>query len=142
MANRMMFLNLPVSDLERSKAFFGSLGFSFNPAFSDEKGACMVVSDLGYVMLLDQAHYRTFTKRELCDTRRQNEGMVALSCDSRADVDGLATKAIAGGGSQAMPPVDHGFMYVRSFYDPDGHHWEAVWMDPKAAQQGPPPAKS
>lgn len=139
MAHRMMFVNLPVRDLERSKAFFGKLGFSFNPRFTDEKAACMVVSDMGYVMLLDEAFYRTFTKREPCDTTRQNEGLVALSCVSRAEVDGLVGVALEAGGSQAMPPTDHGFMYVRSFYDPDGHHWEVLWMDPEVAQgEGPP----
>ncbi len=132
MAQRMMFVNLPVRDLERAKRFFGKLGFSFNPRFTDEKAACMVVSDVGYVMLLQEAFYRTFTRRELCDTTRQNEGLVALSCASRAEVDGLAAAALEAGGAQAVPPVDHGFMYERSFHDPDGHHWVALWMDPGA----------
>ncbi|BDG05149.1 VOC family protein [Anaeromyxobacter oryzae] len=134
MASRMMFVNLPVSDLDRSKAFFGKLGFSFNPRFTDEKAACMVVSDVGYVMLIHERFYRTFTKRELCDTTRQNEGLVALSCESRGEVDGLVRTALEAGGQQAMEPIDHGFMYERSFYDPDGHHWAVLWMDPKAAQ--------
>ncbi|HEU4383944.1 MAG TPA: VOC family protein [Anaeromyxobacteraceae bacterium] len=141
MANRMMFVNLPVRDLERAKSFFGKLGFSFNPRFTDDKAACMVVSDLGYVMLLQEAFYRTFTKRPLCDTTRQNEGLVALSCQSRGEVDALVRAALEAGGSQAMEPMDHGFMYERSFYDPDGHHWEVVWMDPKVAQgQEPVPS--
>jgi predicted lactoylglutathione lyase len=92
----------------------------------------MVVSELGFVMLLRDEFFRTFTRREPCDTTRQNEALLALSCDSRAEVDALVGRAEEAGGSQAMPPVDHGFMYVRSFYDPDGHHWEALWMDPKA----------
>jgi predicted lactoylglutathione lyase len=126
----MMFVNLPVRDLDRAKAFFGKLGFTFNPRFTDDKAACMVVSDVGYVMLLHEPFYRTFTRRQLCDTTRENEGLVALSCESRAEVDGLVRTAVETGGSQAMPPMDHGFMYERSFYDPDGHHWAVLWMDP------------
>jgi predicted lactoylglutathione lyase len=141
MADRMMFVSLPVRDLDRSKAFFGKLGFSFDPKFTDDKAACMVVSDDGYVMLIHEEFYRTFTKRELCDTTRQNEGLVGLSCESRAEVDRLVHTAVEAGGSQAMPPVDGGFMYERSFYDPDGHHWAAIWMDPKVAQ-GEGPARS
>jgi uncharacterized protein len=134
MPDRMMFVNLPVRDLGRAKAFFGKLGFSFNARFTDEKAACMVVSEMGFVMLIHDTFYRTFTKRELCDTTKQNEGLVALSCQSRAEVDGLVRAAVEAGGSRAMPPVDHGFMYERSFYDPDGHHWAVLWMDPKVAQ--------
>ena len=140
MAQRMMFLNLPVRDLGRAMTFFGKLGFTFNPQFTDEKAACMVVSDLGFVMLLQEAFYRTFTRREPCDTTRQNEGLVALSCQSRDEVDQLLRQALEAGGSQAMPPVDHGFMYERSFYDPDGHHWEAIWMDPRVATGESPPS--
>ncbi len=134
MAQRMMFVNLPVGDLGRAKAFFEKLGFSFNPRFTDDRAACMIVSDVAHVMLIDEAFYRTFTRRELCDTTRQNEGLVALSCRSRAEVDALVRTAVEAGGSRAMEPIDHGFMYERSFYDPDGHHWAVLWMDPKAAQ--------
>jgi predicted lactoylglutathione lyase len=130
----MMFVNLPVRDLDRAKAFFGKLGFTFDPRFTDDKAACMVVSELGYVMLLQETFFRTFTKREPCDTTRQNEALVALSCQSRAEVDALVRTALESGGSRAMEPMDHGFMYERSFYDPDGHHWEVLWMDPKVAQ--------
>src|SRR5512144_698185 len=114
----MMFVNLPVSDLDRAKAFFGKLGFAFDPRFTDDKAACMVVSDVGYVMLLQEAFYRTFTRRELCDTTRQNEGLVALSCQSRGEVDALVRAAVEAGGSQAMEPNDHGFMYERDYYEP------------------------
>ncbi len=141
MARRMMFVNLPVRDLDRAKGFFGKLGFSFNPRFTDEKAACMVVSDLGSVMLLDERFFRTFTRREPCDTRRHSEALLALSCESRACVDALAGAALAAGGSEAMPPQDHGFMYGRSFYDPDGHQWEVLWMDPLAAARPPRPAR-
>jgi uncharacterized protein len=136
---RKLFVNLAVKDLERSKAFFTRLGFEFNPRFTDDRGACMVVSAEAYVMLLSETFFRTFTRKEPCDTRRSTEGLFALSCESRADVDRTVKAAIDAGGSHAMDPQDHGFMYGRSFYDPDGHHWEVLWMDPKAAH-GPTPA--
>ncbi len=133
MADRMMFVNLPVRDLPRAKAFYGELGFTFHPRFTDEKAACMVVSGLGYVMLLQEQFFRTFTRRELCDTTRQSEALVALSCESRAEVDALARAALAAGGQPAGEPTDQGFMFVRAFHDPDGHHWELFWMDPRVA---------
>lgn len=132
---RTMFVNLPVRDLKRSMAFFAALGFDFNPQFTDEKAACMVVSDDAFVMLLSEPFFRTFTKREPCDTSRHTEGLFALSCESRAEVDDLVKKAVAAGGTHAMEAQDHGFMYGWSFYDLDGHHWEVLWMDPKAVQQ-------
>jgi predicted lactoylglutathione lyase len=88
-------------------------------------------------MLLAEPFFKTFTARELCDTTRQTEALIAFSCESRAEVNDLFQKAIDGGGREAMPAQDHGFMYTRSFYDPDGHHWEVFWMDPKAAEVGP-----
>ncbi len=133
MADRMMFVNLPVRDLRRAQSFFAALGFTFDPRFTDERAACMVVSDLGSVMLLQEAFFRTFTPRELCDTARQGEALVALSCESRAEVDRLADVAVAAGGAEVHPPTDHGFMYGRAFFDLDGHHWELLWMDPRAA---------
>lgn len=129
---RKIFVNLAVRDLERSKAFFSKLGFTFDPKFTDEKAACMVVSDEAYVMLLTEPMFRTFTRREICDTARHTEGLFALTCESRTEVDALVKTAIAAGGAHAMDPQDHGFMYAWSFYDPDGHHWEVLWMDPKA----------
>jgi predicted lactoylglutathione lyase len=132
--SRMIFVNLAVRDLERSKAFFGKLGFEFNPKFTDDKAACMVVSEQASVMLLTEPFFRGFTKREPCDTSTHTEGLFALSCESRAEVDELVKTALAAGGTPAMDPMDHGFMYGWSFYDPDGHHWEVMWMDPKAMQ--------
>jgi uncharacterized protein len=132
---RKLFVNLPVRDLNASKKFFTQLGFEFNPQFTDEKAACMVVSEEAYVMLLTEPFFRTFTKRQLCDTARQTEGLFALSCQSRAEVDELVNKAIAAGGKHAGEPQDHGFMYGWSFYDLDGHHWEVLWMDPKAIRR-------
>lgn len=131
---RKIFVNLPVRDLQKSMTFFSRLGFQFNQQFTDDKAACMVVSQEAYVMLLMEPFFKTFTKQEVCDTSRQTEALLALSCDSRAEVDHMVKNAIAGGGRQAMSSTDHGFMYSSSFYDPDNHHWEVLWMDPNAVQ--------
>jgi len=132
--SRQLFVNLAVRDLKRSMEFFSKLGFEFNPKFTDDKAACVIISAEAYVMLLAEPFFKTFTKRELCDTTKQTEGLFALSCESRAEVDEMVRRAIAAGGKHAAEPQDHGFMYGRSFYDPDGHHWEVLWTDPKAAQ--------
>jgi predicted lactoylglutathione lyase len=131
---RLMFVNLAVRDLQKSMDFFSALGFGFNPQFTDENAACMIVSDAAFVMLLTQPFFRTFTRREPCNTRVHTEGLFAISCGSRQEVDEMVTKAIGAGGTQAMDPQDHGFMYTRSFYDLDEHHWEVFWMDPKTVQ--------
>ena len=131
--SRKIFVNLAVHDLKKSMSFFSALGFEFNPKFTDEKAACMIISDEAFVMLITEPFFKTFTKRELCDTAKNTEGLFALSCDSRSEVDELVKKALAAGGQHAMDPQDHGFMYGWSFYDLDGHHWEVLWMDPKAA---------
>ena len=132
--SRKIFVNLPVTDLKRSMEFFAKLGFEFNPKFTDANAACMIISEEAFVMLLAEPFFKTFTKREVCDTSRQTEGLFALSCDSRAEVDEMVDKAIAAGGKHAVDKQDHGFMYGWSFYDLDGHHWEVMWMDPQAAQ--------
>ena len=131
---RKLFVNLPVRDLARSVDFFTSLGFTFNPQFTDDKVACMVVSGEAFFMLLTDPFFRTFTKRQPADTAKSTEAMFALSCDSKAEVDEMVRKAIDAGGKHAMDPIDHGFMYGWSFYDLDGHHWEVLWMDPNAIQ--------
>ena len=131
-ANRKIFVNLPVRDLKRSMAFFGKLGFEFNPQFTDESAACMIVSEEAFVMLLTEPRFKDFTKNELCDTRTHTEGLFAFSCESRAEVDRMVSTAIEGGGKHAMPVMDMGFMYGWSFYDLDGHHWELVYMDMSA----------
>src|SRR5688572_15245959 len=133
--SRKIFVNLAVRDLEKSKDFFEALGFTFNPRFTDENGACMVLSSEGFVMLLAEPFFKGFTKNELCNTSKQTETLVALSCDSKGEVDELVRKAVAAGGRHAMDKQDHGFMYGWSFYDPDGHHWEVFWMDPKTVEQ-------
>lgn len=126
---RRLFVNLPVNDLDRTMAFFSGLGFTFDSRFTDEKAAAMIVNDLTSVMLLQADYFATFTTKPLSDTARTAGSLVAISCASREEVDELADRALADGGSPAMDPQDHGFMYVRSFHDPDGHHWEVVWMD-------------
>jgi predicted lactoylglutathione lyase/predicted 3-demethylubiquinone-9 3-methyltransferase (glyoxalase superfamily) len=130
--SRKIFVNLPVGDLKRSVDFFTKLGFTFDPRFTDDKATCMIVSEEAFVMLLVEPFFKGFTKRELCDTSKQTEALLALSCGSRAEVDEMVKKAIAAGGTHAMPPQDHGFMYGWSFYDLDGHHWEVLWMDESA----------
>ena len=127
--SRKIFINLPVRDLAASKEFFQKLGFSYNAQFTDDKAACMIISEEAYVMLLVEPFFKTFTKNEICETTR-TEALLALSCESRAEVDHIVKAAISAGGTAAMPPMDHGFMYGHSFYDLDGHHWEVLWMDP------------
>lgn len=129
-SSRKIFVNLAVKDMSRSKAFFTQLGFEFNPQFTNDQGACMVVSEDAYVMLLVEPFFQTFTRKAICDATQHTEAINGLSCASRAEVDSLYERAIAAGGSACQPPQDHGFMYGRSFYDPDGHHWEVIWMDP------------
>jgi predicted lactoylglutathione lyase len=131
---RKIFVNLAVRDLKKSMGFFSALGFTFNPKFTDDNAACMVISDEAYAMLLAEPFFRTFTNRDLCDTTRQSEALIALSCGSRGEVDEMVKRAIDAGGTHAMNPADHGFMYGWSFYDPDGHHWEVFWMDPQTVQ--------
>src|SRR5262245_56354891 len=129
--SRQIFVNLAVRELAPSMEFFGKLGFQFDPKYTDDKAACMIISEQAYVMLLAEPFFRTFTKKEICDTSSHTEGLFALSCSSRAEVDELVNQAKAAGGKHAMDPQDHGFMYASSFYDLDGHHWEVLWMDPK-----------
>lgn len=130
-----IFVNLPVKDLDASKAFFGKLGYSFNPQFTDQNAACMVISEDIYAMLLTHQHFGGFTSKAIADATKSTEVMVALTVDSRAKVDEMAETALANGASVAKEPADHGFMYIRSVHDLDGHIWEFFWMDPAALQQ-------
>jgi len=136
---KMLFLNLPVKNLDASKKFYGALGATQNPNFSDDKAACMVFSDTIYVMLLTHARYADFTKRPIGDAKKDSYALICLSADSKDDVNAIVTRG-AGAGGQADPnPVqDYGFMFNRTVEDPDGNVWEIMWMDPKAAQDGPP----
>ena len=135
--SRQIFVNLPIKNMERSKAFFAALGFSFNPQFTNEQGACMVVSDSIYVMLLVEPFFQTFTKKQIADAAKTTEVLICLSCDSRAEVDEMVRKAVAAGGSTPNAPQDHGFMYGHGFQDLDGHIWELAYMDPNAAPPHP-----
>ena len=131
--SRKIFVNLPIKDMERSQAFFRSLGFDFNPQFTNEQGACMVVSEDIFVMLLVEPFFQTFIKKPIADARKSTEVLVCLSCESREEVDALVKKALAAGGTAPNAPQDHGFMYAHGFEDLEGHVWELVWMDPNAA---------
>jgi len=129
---KSIFVNLPVADLPRSKAFYEALGFTNNPQFSDDTAACMVWSETICVMLLTHAKWRTFTSRPL-PASGSSEVMLAVTCDSRAAVDLMNDTAAASGGTADInPKQDLGFMYNRNLADPDGHVWEAMWMDPAA----------
>ncbi|MEV6182381.1 VOC family protein [Streptomyces sp. NPDC052016] len=131
---QMIFVNLPVNDLEASKKFFTELGYSINPQFSDDNAASVVISDTIVAMLLTKPFYSTFTKKEIADSTRTSEVLIALSAESRAKVDELVDRALALGGTPSGETQDHGFMYGRSFDDLDGHTWEVVWMDPSAIE--------
>lgn len=132
--SRMIFVNLPVKNLGTSKRFYQALGYSINPQFSDQNAACVVISEHIFVMILTEDYFRTFTAKSIADTSTSAAAILALSADSRAAVDQLADKALAAGGKVSNPPQDQGFMYSRSFQDPDGHLWEVLWMDPDYAQ--------
>jgi uncharacterized protein len=134
---RMLFVNMPVADLERSKAFFASLGFTFNPAFTGETAACMQVGEQASVMLLTREMFGQFSHRPMADPATHALALFCFSVSDRDQVDSVAEAALAAGATEADGPEDHGYMYSRSFFDLDGHGWQVMWMDPVAAQQGP-----
>ena len=138
MATNSIFVNLPVADLEVSKAFYEALGYSVNPLFTDENAACIVFSEHVYVMLLVKPFFSTFTDKALIEPATQVQVLNALALDSREEVDAWADNALGAGGSEPRPAQDMGFMYSRDIADPDGHVWEPMWMDPAAAAGGPP----
>ena len=123
-----IFVNLPVKNLERSIEFFSKLGYKFNPQFTDDTAACIVISETIFVLLLTHSKFRDFTPKSICDTTKSAEVLLCLSCDSRSQVDDLVAKAVAAGGSIYANPKDYGFMYQHSFADPDGHQWELIHM--------------
>ena len=127
--SRKIFVNLPIKNMERSQAFFKALGFSFNPQFTNEQGACMVIADDIFAMLLVEPFFQTFTKKPIADATKTTEVLVCLSCESRAEVDEMVRKAVAAGGTAPNAPQDHGFMYGHGFQDLDGHIWELAYMD-------------
>lgn len=126
---KQIFVNLPVKDLKRSVDFFTALGFSFNPQFTDENATCMIIGDNIYAMLLVEKYFKTFIKKDVSDASKTTEVLTALSVESRDKVDEIVNKALASGGSPNLDTQDHGWMYSRSFQDPDGHIWEILFMD-------------
>lgn len=133
-----IFVNLPVKDLDKSKEFFTKIGFSINPQFTDDKAACVVISETIYAMILKEEFFKTFTpKKEIVDATKSTEVLIAISVDSKEQVNELLDKAFAAGAKEARPAEDHGFMYARSFEDMDGHIWEVFWMDMNAAPPKP-----
>lgn len=125
-----IFMNLPVKNLDRSMDFFAALGFDFNPQFTNEHGACMVIGQNTYAMLLTEPMFKGFTPKEIADATKTTEVMTALMVENRDTVDAMMEKALSAGGTEVRDPHDHGFMYGRAFNDPDGHIWEIGWMDP------------
>ncbi|MEU0040310.1 MULTISPECIES: VOC family protein [unclassified Streptomyces] len=134
MYQQMIFVNLAVNDVDASKKFFTELGYTINPQFSTDDCACVVISDTIVAMLLSKQRYADFTKKEIADPSRTSEVLLCLSAESREKVDELCDKALSAGGSGTREAQDHGYMYGRSFDDPDGHTWEVMWMDPAAVQ--------
>ncbi|MER6122977.1 VOC family protein [Streptomyces sp. NPDC001795] len=134
MYQQMIFVNLPVADVDASKKFFTELGYSINPQFSTDECACVVISDTIIAMMLSKQRYADFTKKEIADATKTSEVAICLSAESREKVDELVEKAVAAGGTANPDVQDQGFMYGRSFDDLDGHSWEIVWMDPAAVQ--------
>lgn len=132
---KQVFINLPIKKLQRSKAFFSELGFRFNEQFENETTTCMVVNDSTFVMLLKEERFQAFTKREIADTSKVAEAIVALSLESREEVDAIVNRALAAGATPYNEPQDHGFMYGWSFTDLDGHLWEFLYMDEAAFEQ-------
>lgn len=125
-----IFVNLPVKDLDRSVAFFESLGYTFDARFTDETATCMIVSENIYVMLLTEPKFRSFTPKPICDAHRSTEVLIALSCESRERVHEMVRKAVAAGGTTYSEPKDYGFMLQHGYQDLDGHIWELVYLDP------------
>lgn len=129
-----IFINLPVQDLVRSMKFFRALGYTFNMQFTNEDGACLVLGDDIFVMLVAKPFFKTFITNDIADSKQVAEVILSLSVNSREEVETLVDKALTVGGSPSKEPSDMGFMYNRSFLDPDGHHWEVFYMDPNHVQ--------
>ena len=134
---RTLYVNIPVADLGRSKAFFAKLGFGFDPTFTDESAACMLVGEHAFFMLLSREKFAEFSKLPIADPTTHALALYCFSVSSRDEVDSVSAAALAAGGTEADDAEDHGFMYSRSFFDLDGHGWQVMWMDPAAAEQGP-----
>lgn len=126
---KQIFVNLPVKDLSKSKEFFGKLGFEFNPQFTDENAACMIISENIFAMLLTENFFKNFTKKDIADATKTTEVLLAIDAESKEEVDEMVRKAIDAGGSSYSDPQDHGWMYQSAFADLDGHQWEIVYSD-------------
>ena len=126
--HQQIFVNLPIENMARSQAFFRALGYEFNAEFTNDQGACLVVGDNLFVMLLVKDFYQSFTAKAIADARATSEVLVCLSCESREEVDTLVAKAVAAGATTLRPAQDLGFMYSHGFDDLDGHTWEFVHM--------------
>jgi hypothetical protein len=124
-----IFVNLPVKDLDKSKEFFTKLGFTFNPKFTGENAACLIIGENIYAMLLVEPFFKTFTKKDICDAKKSTEVLLAIDAPSREKVDEMVKKAVEAGGSTYAEPMDYGWMYGHSFADLDGHQWEVLYMD-------------
>ncbi len=136
--SRLIFVNLPVRDLERSVAFYEALGHAKNPQFSDDTAACIVVSETIHVMLLTHEKFMQFSPRPIADAKAGAQVLLCLSAESREAVDAEVGKAVGVGGiADPTPTQDYGFMYGRSYEDPDGHIWEVMWMDLAAMPKAP-----
>ncbi len=131
--SKQIFVNLPVADLAAARAFYEAIGAANNPQFTDETAACMVFSETIHVMLLTHDKFAQFTPKKIADAHATSEVLICISADSREAVDDMTEKALAAGGREPREPQDYGFMYGRSFEDPDGHIWEPMWMDMEAA---------
>jgi uncharacterized protein len=129
---KKIFVNIPVTDLPKSIAFYSALGFTQNLQFSDDTAACMVISEENYVMLLTHAKFKGFSKSSIPDAHKMAGFMVALECANRAEVDAMVKAGLHAGGSEPTPANDLGFMYQRTIADPDGHRWEPFYMDMSA----------
>ncbi len=126
---KQIFVNLPVKDLKKSMEFFTKLGFTFNPQFTDDKAACLVIGENIYAMLLTEPFFKTFTKKEISDAKKTTEVLIAIDANSREEVDQMVKNAVEAGGSIYREPQDHGWMYGHSFADLDDHQWEVLYMD-------------
>ena len=130
--HKQIFINLAVADLPKARTFFNELGFSFNPTFSNDQGACLILGENLYAMLLVKPFFQTFTSKTIIDPKQQVEALTCLSCESRAEVDEIVAKAVLAGGTTPRPVQDRGFMYGHGFDDLDGHALEFVYMEPNA----------
>ncbi|MET0634862.1 MAG: VOC family protein [Chitinophagaceae bacterium] len=140
--SKQIYVNLPVKDLKKSRRFFESMGYEFNPKFTNEKAGCLILGENHFVMLLTESMFSDFTKKPISDATKTTEVIIALDCESREEVDAIVGKAVAAGATIYRDADDSGYMYSRSFADPDGHQWEYLWMDMAAfAQKGEPAAQ-